>query len=135
MTAAVSPAGWRTRTFGIAMGILWLVTYLACRLVLDRYQLATPARVAVALLPAVPFVGFLVCVIAGIRATSDELARRVHLESLAIAFPAAIVLLMVLGLLQLAVPLTSPRFNLRDIWPLMVVIYFAALAFTWRRYS
>jgi len=64
----------------------------------------------------------------------DELHRRVQFEALAFAFPAAIVLLMLLGLLQLAIPLPPHPFDFRNIWPILPMLYFAGLALAWRRY-
>jgi hypothetical protein len=64
----------------------------------------------------------------------DELHRRVHLEALAFAFPAGIALLMVLGLLQLVIEFHPQRLNFRDAWPMLVFLYFAGLAWSWRRY-
>ncbi len=64
----------------------------------------------------------------------DELHRRVQFEALAFAFPAAIVLLMLLGLLQLAIPLPPHLFDFRNIWPILPMLYFAGLALAWRRY-
>ena len=114
--------------------IAWIVVYFACRWVLDHVALPEWARILVALSPIVPFVIFLVLVVANVR-SMDELHRRVHLEALAFAFPASVVVLMVLGLLQLVIPFDQERFNFRDAWPILWLLYLVGVSFTWRRYS
>lgn len=115
-------------------GLAWIIIYFGCRFVLDRGALPDWARIVVALSPIVPFVIFLVIAIANAR-SMDELHKRVHLEALAFAFPAAVVVLMVLGLLQLVIEFHPQRFNFRDAWPILCGLYFAGLAWSWRRYS
>lgn len=124
------------RSFPVSLvaGLAWLAIYFGCRLVLDSVELRGAARIAVALLPSIPFFVFLASVIASVRAM-DELHRRVHLEALAFAFPAGVALLMVLGLLQLVIEFHPQRFNFRDAWPMLCVLYFGGLAWSWRRYK
>lgn len=117
----------------VAVGVAWVVVYFVSRTVLRTADLSPPVRVGVALAPVVPFVFVLLTMIAGIRSL-DELHRRVHLEALTFAFPSAMVLLMALGLLQLAIPELLARFPLRDIWPLLPLLYFVGLAMSWRHY-
>jgi hypothetical protein len=64
----------------------------------------------------------------------DEMQRRIHLEALVIAFPLAILLLMTLGLLQLAIPLPEEDWSYWHIWAFLPMFYFIGLAFAWRRY-
>ncbi len=118
----------------LAAFIAWIVVYFACRWVLDHTSLPDWARIVIALSPIVPFVVFLLLVIASVR-SMDELHRRVHLEALAFAFPASVVVLMVLGLLQLVIPFNQQRFNFRDAWPILWLLYLGGVSFTWRRYS
>jgi hypothetical protein len=91
-------------------------------------------RVAAALLPVVPTALFLWVFIAGIR-SMDELQRRVHLEALVIAFPLAVLLLMTLGLLQLAITLPIEDWSYRHVWVYLPMFYFLGLAIAWRRYQ
>ena len=65
----------------------------------------------------------------------DELQLRVQLEARAFAYPMAVLLLMTLGLLQLAVPLSPEDWSYRHVWPFLVVFYFGSLAVTSRRYE
>lgn len=117
----------------IGLGALWVFSYFGARVALDNFQLDTSLRVVVALLPLVPFALFLWIVITGIRSL-DELERRVHLEALGFAFPLAILLLMTLGLLQLAIDLPAEDWGYRHVWSYLPLFYFIGLAIAWRRY-
>jgi hypothetical protein len=116
--------------------ILWGASYVAARLALDADLQLGPTwlRVAAALLPVIPTVLALWAIAAGLR-ESDELQRRVHLEALAIAYPLAILLLMTLGLLELAVGLNPQDWSYRHVWAYLPMFYFAGLAVAWRRYK
>ena len=118
----------------ISTGVIWTLVYLVARWLLDTTQLPEGLRVMVALTPILPFAMFLVLMIGGIR-QMDELHRKVHLEALAIAFPLAMLLLMLLGLLQLAIPLSPDDWSYRHVWFFLPMFYFLGLAFTWRRYQ
>ncbi|RIK73904.1 hypothetical protein DCC62_16355 [candidate division KSB1 bacterium] len=65
----------------------------------------------------------------------DELERRIQLEALVIAFPLAILLIMTLGLLELAVPLSPENWSYRHIWPFLTMFYFIGLAIARKRYE
>lgn len=118
----------------ISAAVLWTLVYFLARWLLDNRQLQDGLRVVVALTPIVPFAIFLVLMLAGIR-QMDELHRRVHLEALAIAFPLTMLLLMLLGLLQLVIPLSPEDWSYRHVWQFLPLLYFLGLAFTWRRYQ
>lgn len=118
----------------ISTGVIWTLVYLVARWLLDTTQLPEGLRVVVALTPILPFALFLVLMIGGLR-QMDELHRKVHLEALAIAFPLAMLLLMLLGLLQLAIPLSPDDWSYRHVWFFLPMFYFLGLAFTWRRYQ
>ena len=81
---------------------------------------------ALALLPLPAFLWFLWTFIAGVRG-ADELERRIQLEALAVAFPLTLVLIMTLGLLQIAVPLSPDDWSYRHIWPFLYVFYLLGL--------
>jgi hypothetical protein len=113
--------------------IAWVLAYLLARGLLENQQLSEGTRIVVALMPIVPFAVFLGLMIAGIR-QMDELHRKVHLEALAIAFPLAMLLLMVLGLLELVIPLSPDDWSYRHVWQYLPLLYFIGLALTWSRY-
>jgi hypothetical protein len=119
----------------LAVLVLWGVSYLAARAALDTELHLQPdwLRVAAALLPVVPTALALWTIAARLR-DSDELQRRVHLEALAIAYPLAILLLMTLGLLELAVGLNPQDWSYRHVWIYLPLFYFAGLCIAWRRY-
>lgn len=121
------------KSAAILTAATWVLVYLLARWLLDNHQLQEGLRVVVALSPIVPFAFFLVLVLANIR-QMDELHRKVHLEALAIAYPLAMLLLMLLGLLELVIPLAPEDWSYRHVWQFLPLLYFIGLAFTWRRY-
>jgi hypothetical protein len=113
---------------------LWALSYLAARIgaeVLARGSL--PLLVLVAI-PALPFAWFLYAMVGAIR-NADELERRIHLEALAVAFPLALFLLMVLGLLELATDLKAADWSHRHLWPFLIVFWLLGQAVARRRYA
>ena len=114
--------------------ILWLVTYFAARVILRQNSgLGEGARVMVALMPLLPFLAFLRLFISGLRGL-DELERRIQLEALALAFPLTMVMLMVLGLVELATPLSPADWSYRHVWAYLPLFYFLGVAIASRRY-
>jgi hypothetical protein len=124
----------RDLIFGIIVTVVWIACYSGARIVLRDFQLEPWVRVAVALLPILPFMGFLWSVLAHIR-SMDEFHRRIHLEALAIAFPLAMLLLMILGLLELAVDLSPDDWSYRHVWAYLPLFYFIGLTIAQRRYQ
>jgi hypothetical protein len=115
-------------------GLTWVLVYLLTRSLLDRNQLPEGWPIVVALAPLVPFAFFLAFTLAGLR-SMDELHRRVQLEALGIAFPLTILFFMLLGLLELAIPLSPKDWSYRHTWSYLPLFYFIGLAITWRRYQ
>ncbi len=113
--------------------ILFVVTYFVARGALEL-QWPMPVRVLFALLPLPAFGFSLVGVISGIKSL-DELERKIHLEALAIAYPLVMTLLMILGLLQLAVPLAPEDWSYRHVWYYLPIFYFLGLTIARRRYA
>jgi hypothetical protein len=124
------------RSWAWFLGIttVWILAYFGARVVLKLPDLETWQRVAVALAPLPPFVLFLVTLIRGVRSL-DEMQRRIHLEALAFAFPLTMVLLMTLGLLELAIKLNPADWSYRHVWMFLPVFYFGGLALATRRYQ
>ncbi len=123
---------------GIGVVALWVITFLGARAfwnveLQQRLQLDPWIRVVVALIPVVPTGLFLWFMVAGLQ-NCDELHRRVHLEALVIAYPLAILLLMTLGLLQLAVDLPAKDWSYRHVWSYLPLFYLLGLAIAWKRY-
>lgn len=118
----------------ILTGLAWLLVYVLTRRLLEDEQLSQGWRILVALAPLLPFAFFLVLTLTGIRAL-DELQRRIQLEALAIAFPLAILFFMMLGLLELAIPLSPQDWSYRHTWSYLPLFYFIGLAFASKRYQ
>jgi drug/metabolite transporter (DMT)-like permease len=118
----------------IGVAVVWVLSFFAARVVLESAALGTAARIGVALAPLPFFLLFLRFVIRGIRA-SDELERRIHLEALAVAFPGAMLLLMTLGLLELAVELDRDDWSYRHVWQFLPILYLGGLVLARRRYQ
>jgi hypothetical protein len=124
------PGSWTV----ITTGVIWVLVYLLTRSLLDGNQLSEGWRIVVALAPMIPFAFFLAFVLAGIR-HMDELHRKVQLEALAIAFPLSMLLFMLLGMLELAIPLSPQDWSYRHTWSYLPLFYFIGLAIAWRRYQ
>lgn len=125
----------RVRVPGVLLsGLIWVGTYLAARIALGDPRIRGGWRVAVALLPVLPFALFLLALSRGIRKL-DELERRIQLEALALAFPLTMLLLMALGLLELAVPLSRDDWSYRHVWAMLPILYYGGLALARRRYA
>lgn len=113
---------------------LWILCYFTARGVLELRDLGPGTRIAAAVLPVAPFAWFLWTFIGHIRA-ADELERRIHLEALAVAFPVTMLLLMTLGLLQLATTLSMDDWSYRHVWAFLPAFYLGGLALARRRYQ
>lgn len=121
------------RTVGLS-AIALLVLFFAARILLELNSLPTALRVVIALVPVVAFVWLLWAFTTEIK-QADELERSIQLEALAFAFPLTLILIMTLGLLQLAIPLSPDDWSYRHIWPLIYVFYLVGLVRARRRYE
>jgi hypothetical protein len=115
-------------------GLLWASIYLLSRGLLALPLDQTWMRVIAALLPAPFFVWYLVTWSKG-AAAMDELQRRIELEALGFAFPATVVYLMTIGLLDLAITLPPEDFSLHHTWLVMPLLYYIGLIRAKRRYA
>lgn len=118
----------------LAVAIVFALTYFASRGLAEGWQAAPALRVAVALAPAIPLVLLLVMFGRAVR-SMDELHVRVNLEALAVAFPVILLLIFVLGALELVITLNRDDWSYRHVWQMGAIIYFACLAYAWRRYK
>jgi hypothetical protein len=115
------------------LGVLFALTYFAARALLEQ-PLAPPVAVAVALFPVPFFALWLLALIRGIRQL-DELQQRIQLEAVAVAFLLALLLVMTLGLLELAVPLSRDDWSYRHVWAFLPLFYLLGLTLARRRYQ
>lgn len=114
-------------------GALWGFSFVGARLGLEAVEYGSGEAVLLALLPIPFFALFLWTCVRAVR-ESDELERRIQLEALAFAFPITVLLLMVLGLLELATELNPDDWSYRHVWMLTPLLYFGGLALARRRY-
>jgi hypothetical protein len=114
--------------------VVWLLDYIAARVLLNLISGPDWFRLLIALLP---LPAFLFALWVFVRATRglDELQRRIHAEALTIAFPIAVILLMMLGLLELVVPLRETRLLFREVWAALPLFYGLGLIISTRRYQ
>lgn len=113
--------------------VVWAVLYFGARIVLDMVE-PEWLKLAVSLAPLPAFAWFLRDFVRYLRAL-DELEQRIQLEALAIAFPLTLMLIMTLGLVQVATPLSAENWSYRHIWPFLSLFYFAGLTIARRRYQ
>lgn len=117
----------------LVRGLLWASIYLIARGLMELDGLPPAARVAMALLPTPFFVWYLWTWMKGVG-KMDELQRRIELEALGFAFPASLVFLMTIGLLDLAITLNPEDFSLHHTWLMLPMLYYAGLWRAKRRY-
>ena len=115
-------------------GLLWASVYLLSRGLLELTISSSAARIAIALIPTPFFIWYLWTWMKGVS-QMDELQRRIELEALGFAFPAAVVFLMTIGLLDLAVTLNPDDWSLHHVWLMLPLLYYVGLFRAKRRYE
>jgi hypothetical protein len=88
----------------------------------------------VALAPVPVFAWLIWSVVRGIRAL-DELERRIQLEALAVAFPAALLIVFTAGLLHLAGFRGEHDWDPPRLFPIVLLPYWIGLALARKRYA
>lgn len=116
------------------LAALWVAAYFAARVILEHAGMPSWCRALVALTPVPIFAAFLLAYVRVIR-SMDELERKIHLESLAIAFSLAALLLTTLALMQRAVTLPFEDWSYAHVWFYLPLFYFGAIPIVARRYS
>jgi hypothetical protein len=124
----------RKKGHGLVSMIVFILAYFAARGFLEMGGVPDAARVVAALVPVSPFAWMLWEIVRGIRAM-DELEQRIQLEALALAFPLALILLMTLGLLEIAVSLPPEDLSYRHVWAMLPAFYFLGLTLARKRYG
>ncbi len=123
----------QSREIPILPTALWIGSYLGAMLLLKYAALPASLKIAVAIVPVIPFVFFIRRFLVHLR-NLDELQRRVHFEALAYAFPITILLLMTLGLLERANIIAAEKWSYEEVWLYLPLFYLVGLAISWRRY-
>jgi hypothetical protein len=134
MTSPVTARSTPRASRGVLVAIAAFATgYALAVIAAERAGMAPAVRVAFALLAVAGFVAFIAAEVRVIRGL-DELQQRIQLETLAVAFPLALVLVFGVGMLERAgVSIWGFR-ELRDAWPLVALPYVVGLALALRRY-
>ena len=122
----------RSGMYVLAAAALLMAVYVVFVLVVDRGE-HVALRIAVGLVAVAAFGLFIVAEIRVLEQL-DEMHRRIQLEALAIAYPAAILLVFTLGVLERAGIVVWGFQRLRDVWPLVALPYMIGLAMATRRY-
>ena len=117
----------------IVSSAVFTLSYLAARGLLEL-NLGREMRIAIALLPVIPFAIWILQIARACREL-DELELRIHLEALAIAFPIAMVIFMTLGLVELAIGLNPADWSYKHTWIFLPVLYFLGLSLARKRYA
>jgi heme/copper-type cytochrome/quinol oxidase subunit 4 len=124
---------WKSTRTGTA-GLAWFLSYLAVRMAVESAErFSRAALIAIVILPVIPAGLFLYFFITDMR-LKDELQRRIQLEALAIAYPLILLLILTLGLLQLAVNLNPADWSYRHLGPFVILFYVLGLWVSTRRY-
>lgn len=119
---------------GLISAVVFVLAYLIARLVLRQPDVAESFRVLAALLPVLPFAWMLWEIIKSVR-RMDELEQRIQLEALAVAYPMVMILLMTLGLLEIAIKLPAEDLSYRHVWAMLPFFYYIGLFLSKRRYQ
>lgn len=130
--AAIRQAPLITRP--LVWAVTWLGAWALARVVLESSSVPTWGRVAAALLPT-PIAGAALLTVIRSARDLDELEQRIQLEALAFAFILAVLLLMTLGLMELAITLNPDDWSYRHVWAMLPALYFSGLFFARRRYA
>lgn len=118
----------------ILAAVMWILLYAVSRGALEKYTFDAWLEIVIAVAPVIPFAFFLLYMIKGIG-EMDELQRLVQLKALGVAFPLAMLLIMLLGSLELVMPLSPDNWSYRHIWQYFPLFYFLGLAISWKRYQ
>ena len=117
--------------FAISISLL-MVLVIGVSAALERLELATPIRLALAALPVAAYVWCLVSYVGLVR-QADELQRRIHFEALAVAFPSTAIALFAAEYLRKAGAIS--QFKPDYILMLMLVFWGIGLLLAVRRYQ
>jgi hypothetical protein len=126
--------GRRFAALTVLVPAVFVLVYFGARLGIERIESGSTAALLVALAP-VPFFALLIYGYVRTVRGMDELARRIQLEALTIAFPCALVVAFTAGLLDLAGFHGRGDWDLPRLWPLLLLPYWIGLALAHRRYQ
>ncbi|MEP7237463.1 MAG: hypothetical protein ABI685_06355 [Ferruginibacter sp.] len=114
-------------------GIIWVVTYLVCLLIVKKLPLPKWAGISLALIPAFTFALFIYRYIKKIS-SMDEVEIRIQLEAVVWGFSLALLLPMILGSLNLVITLNNKNWGYLSLVNYFVLFYFIGLIISQRKY-
>ena len=117
----------------LLFGIIWIVTYLVCLLIVKKILLPKWAGISLALIPAVTFAIFIYQYIKKIS-SMDEVEIRIQLEAVVWGFSLALLLPMILGSLNLVITLNNRNWGYLSLVNYFVLFYFIGLIISQRKY-
>jgi hypothetical protein len=112
-------------------GALTIGAVFASSYFLEKQPMGSTSRLALAMLP-LPFSLIMLAVYVRLVRQADEFQKKIFLESLAIAWPAAMILGMTFEYLQKAG--FAMWMDVGRLWPLMAVLWAPALFYSYWRY-
>lgn len=119
------------RLWILGVSLSTAIAIVVCSTLLKDAGYGSGTRLALALTPVTLFVGLIGLMVKQVRRL-DELQRRIQLEALAVAFPAAGA--MGLGVEYLQKAGFAEGWTIGDVWPWMFLVYVPAYLFAHRRY-
>ena len=113
-------------TGALTIGAVFASSYL-----LEKQPMGSTSRLALAMLP-LPFSLIMLAVYVRLVREADEFQKKIFLESLAIAWPAAMILGMTFEYLQKAG--FAMWMDVGRLWPVMAILWVPALFYSYWRY-
>jgi hypothetical protein len=117
----------------LLFGIIWLVTYLVCLLIVKKIWMPKWAGIGLALIPAFTFALFIYKYIKKIS-SMDEVEIRIQFEAVVWGFSLALLLPMLLGSLNLVIILDNKNWGYLSLVNYFVLFYFIGLIISQRKY-
>ena len=130
-TACSSAEARRYTRWLLPLGIVTMTAIFSVSWALENRFLDPAARLALAVIPVLLWGTMIVVMVAGVRRL-DELQRRIQLDALAIAFPSAMLLGLLVEYLQKAG--FAREWTVGDVWPFMFLLYVPAYFLARLRY-
>jgi hypothetical protein len=121
----------RNQQLILATGVVTILAVFASSYLLEKQPMGSGSRLALALMP-LPFSLLMLAVYVRLVRQADEFQKKIFLESLAIAFPAAMILGMTVEYLQKAG--FAMGVDVGRLWPVMMLLWAPALFYSYWRY-
>lgn len=121
----------RNQQLILLSGTVTILAVFASSYLLEKQPMGSSSRLALALLP-LPFSLFMLALYVRLVRQADEFQKKIFLESLAIAWPAAMILGMTFEYLQKAG--FAMWMDVGRLWPVMAFLWAPALFYSYWRY-